>query len=122
MRKYRIRKTGEIIDVISYGGNAKERIVSLDYVSYIDSKGEEHPNAELNLYWDLEEIKPNDNTITIPVKADLDDTCLDAYKAELAKELAVKLADKENITSPATADYITDFASRIVDNLKKQSE
>lgn len=66
--------------------------------------------------------KPHDNTITIPVKADLDDTYWDAYKAELAKEIAVKLADNNTITIPKICDHITDFATRIVDNLKKQSE
>ncbi|MDE6536074.1 MAG: hypothetical protein K2K82_08730 [Muribaculaceae bacterium] len=66
--------------------------------------------------------QPNDHTITIPVKADLDDTYWDVYRAELVRDIAVKLADNNTITIPKICDRITDFATRIVDNLKKQSE
>lgn len=53
--KARIRKTGEIVDVISY--NIYSTIRShQDYVSYIDSKGEEHDRESLNYYWDFEPI------------------------------------------------------------------
>lgn len=59
--KYRIRKTGEIIEIISYGGSTT-RTDTLDYVSYIDSKGVEHEREHLNLYWDLEQVEnPNTN-------------------------------------------------------------
>jgi hypothetical protein len=54
--KYRIRKTGEIVEVISYGGSTTRSDV-LDFVSYIDSKGAEHEKEPLNLYWDLSPIK-----------------------------------------------------------------
>lgn len=42
MSKYRIRKTKEVIDVISYSGDRVRS--SSDNVSYIDSKGVEHPS------------------------------------------------------------------------------
>ena len=71
--------------------------------------------------WDAK-TQPNDHTIAIPVKADLDDTYWDAYRAELVKEIAVKLADKETIMCPSIVDYVTNFTTRIVDNLKEQSE
>lgn len=54
--KYRIRKTGELVEVISYGGSTTRSDV-LDFVSYIDSKGVEHEREHLNLYWDLESVK-----------------------------------------------------------------
>lgn len=66
--------------------------------------------------------QPNDHTITIPVKADLDDTYWDAYRAELVKELALKLIGSNEIRCLQNADHITDFVTRIIDNLKKQSE
>lgn len=53
--KARIRKTGEIVEIISYSGNTDRNDV-LDSVSYIDSKGVEHPREKLNLYWDFETI------------------------------------------------------------------
>lgn len=54
--KRKIRKTGEIIEVISYGGNVVRNNV-LDFVSYIDSKGKEHPNEKMNFYWDLKKVE-----------------------------------------------------------------
>ena len=56
--KAKIRKTGEIVDIICYGGSPNYRSDVLDYVNYIDSQGVEHtePN-HLNYYWDFESIE-----------------------------------------------------------------
>ena len=55
--KARNRKTGEIVDIISYSQlSAAERWPEIDYVSYIDSKGVEHEKENLNYYWDFEEV------------------------------------------------------------------
>jgi hypothetical protein len=56
--KARIRKTGEIVEVIYYGGSPLNRSDVLDYVNYIDSRGVEHtePN-HLNYYWDFEPME-----------------------------------------------------------------
>ena len=54
--KARIRKTGEIVDVINYNRCCSIRSYQ-DYVSYIDSKGEEHDRESLNYYWDFEPIE-----------------------------------------------------------------
>lgn len=55
--KKRIRKTGEIVDVISYSDcdlNRDKR----DWVSYIDSSGVEHPVEHgLNILWDFEDVE-----------------------------------------------------------------
>lgn len=53
---YRIRKTGEIVEVISYYSDSI-RSEALDYVSYIDSSGVEHDREYLNLYWDMEKVE-----------------------------------------------------------------
>ena len=60
--KARIRKTGEIVDVICYGGSPLSRSDVLDYVNYIDSQGIEHtePN-HLNYYWDFEPMETATN-------------------------------------------------------------
>ena len=55
--KKRLRKTGEIVDVINYSapylGREKD-----DYVSYIDSKGVEHVAEHgLNIQWDFEDVE-----------------------------------------------------------------
>ena len=56
--KAKIKATGEIVDVICYGGNPNGRSDVLDYVNYIDSQGIEHtePN-HLNYYWDFELVE-----------------------------------------------------------------
>jgi hypothetical protein len=58
--KAKIRKTGEIVDVISFSNCSTIRN-SLDYVSYIDSKGAEHDRESLNFYWDFEPIETTTN-------------------------------------------------------------
>lgn len=50
--KARIRKTGEVVEIITYSGSTN-RNECIDRVSYIDSKGVEHPREPLNYYWTL---------------------------------------------------------------------
>jgi len=56
--KAKIRKTGEIVDVIYHMGSPKSRSDVFDFVFYVDSQGVEHtePN-NLNYYWDFEPIE-----------------------------------------------------------------
>lgn len=55
--KARNRKTGEVVDIISYSQlSAAERCSGQDYVSYIDSQSVEHYKEDLNYYWDFEPI------------------------------------------------------------------
>jgi hypothetical protein len=58
--KAKIRKTGEIVDVICFNNCSTIRN-SLDYVSYIDPKGVEHDREMLNFYWDFEPIETTTN-------------------------------------------------------------
>lgn len=62
--KKRIRKTGEIVDVISFNKYTNTaRNSELDWVSYVDSKGMEHEHEKgLNIYWDFEDVKEAPNT------------------------------------------------------------
>lgn len=62
--KYRIRKTGEIIDVVSYSGlTSTIRDKNDDWVDYIDSNGNEIRHAQLNKYWDLELVNETETDI-----------------------------------------------------------
>lgn len=55
--KKKIRKTGEIVDVISYvAPNGAGCCETGDFVSYVDSKGRERKKVPLNYFWDLEDI------------------------------------------------------------------
>lgn len=53
--KARIRKTGEVVEIITYSGGTT-RNECIDRVSYIDSKGALHDREPLNYYWDFEQI------------------------------------------------------------------
>ena len=56
--KKRIRKTGEVVDVISYTAPyGTIRDDTHDFVNYIDSKGREREGVPMNYYWDLEEVE-----------------------------------------------------------------
>lgn len=55
--KKRLRKTGEIVDVIDWFNFYRTERDKEDTVSYVDSKGVEHHNERgLNLWWDFEDV------------------------------------------------------------------
>ena len=56
--KYIIRKTGEEIEVIDFDVKERGNRSDEDWVTYIDSKGEEHLKEHLNLMLDF---KPTDD-------------------------------------------------------------
>lgn len=65
------------------------------------------------------EKKPNVGSITIPVEVDLTDSYWDAYAADLAKEVAVKVANKYNDPEQA-AEYAVSVAKAVVEGLKRK--
>lgn len=65
------------------------------------------------------EKKPNVGSIKIPVEVDLTDGFWDAYAAGLAKEVALKVANKFNAPHEA-ADYAVKVAKSVVEGLKKK--
>lgn len=64
------------------------------------------------------EKMPN-HTITIPVEVDLSDGYWDAYAADIAKEVALKIANKYNDPKEA-AEYAVLVAKAVVEGLKKK--
>ena len=62
--------------------------------------------------------KPN-HTITIPVEVDLTDSHWDAYAADLAKEVALKVTNKFNAPEQA-AEYAVKVAKSVVEGLKRK--
>lgn len=61
--------------------------------------------------------KPN-HTIAIPVEVDLTDSYWDAYAADLAKEVALKVANKYNDPKEA-AEYAVKVAKAVLEGLKR---
>lgn len=65
------------------------------------------------------EKKPNVGSITIPVEVDLSDSYWDAYAADLAKEITLKVANKHNDPKQA-AEYAVSVAKSVVEGLKRE--
>lgn len=65
------------------------------------------------------EKKPNVGSIKIPVEVGLTDSYWDAYTADLAKEAALKVANKYN-DPKQLADYAVKVAKSVVDGLKRK--
>lgn len=66
-----------------------------------------------------EENKPNVGSIKIPVEVDLTDSYWNAYAADLAKEVALKVANKFNAPEQA-AEYAVSVARAVVEGLKRK--
>lgn len=107
--KKRIRKTGEIVDVIAwYNLMGAERDMN-DSVSYIDSKGYECVKVEgLNLAWDFEDVKGAPNT-------EID---WGQRRYEIAKEVFASIYDF-TIDRINFAKYAVDAADSLIAELKK---
>lgn len=65
------------------------------------------------------EKKPNVGSIKIPVEVDLADSYWDAYTADLAKEVVLKVANKFNDPKEA-AEYAVSVARAVVEGLKRK--
>lgn len=81
--KAKNRKTGEIVDVISFSGNTTR--LDGSFVSYIDSKGKEHEAERGNYFWDFEPLPE------IPIETKIN------FASEVLKELI--RGEKEYTTS-----------------------
>lgn len=63
--------------------------------------------------------KPKVGSIKIPVEVDLSDSYWDAYTADLAKEVALKVANKYN-DPKQLAEYAVSVAKAVVEGLKRE--
>ncbi len=104
--KAKIRKTGEVVDIICFNGNTRRR--KYDSVSYIDSKGVEHVEESLNYYWDFEKI-PN-------LGATID---WEQRRYEIAKELLKIIITQKNETSYSEERLAFMHANRLIKVLKE---
>lgn len=113
--KKRIRKTGEIVDVIAwYNLMGAERDMN-DSVSYIDSKGNECVKVEgLNLAWDFEDVED-------VLSADID---WEQRRYEISKSVLPCLRDGSNVwlSAEETAKCAIYYADILIAELKKGGE
>lgn len=108
--KKRIRKTGEIVDVISYNKySLTSRNSDLDWVSYIDSRGREYEHEKgLNIYWDFEDVEE-------VLSTDID---WEKRRYEIAKDILVATYDYPMDGKPY-AKIAVGIADALIAELKK---
>lgn len=114
--KKKIRKTGEIVDVISYNKyTTTKRNSELDWVSYIDSKGAEHEHEKrLNIYWDFEDVEE-------VLSIDID---WEQRRYEISKSVLPCFRDGSNVwlSAEETAKCAVYYADALISELKKGGE
>lgn len=115
--KKRIRKTGEIVDVISYNKYTNTaRNSELDWVSYIDNKGMEHEHEKgLNIYWDFEDVEEVKST-DIDWKQVRIKAAISALQGYLSNTITARGSDK------GLAKWSIETADALIAELKKGGE
>lgn len=83
--KVKIRKTGEVVDVITYSGHTYRS--DIDVVSYIDSKGNECVDMKMNRFWDFEDVEES--------LIDWEERRFELIKATMQGNLPTSVFDKE---------------------------
>ena len=114
--KKRLRKTGEIVDVIDFCciELIKERD-DKDWVSYIDSKGvEHHVEHGLNIYWDFEDVEEE-----LTTQIDWEER-----RYEIAKEIMAAFLSNSNVAvhGDSAETHASDavlYADALIAELKK---
>lgn len=110
--KKRIRKTGEIVDVISYNNLLGADRSSLDSVSYIDSKGNECVKVKgLNLEWDFDDVEE-------VLSTDID---WEKRRYEIAKDILAATYDYP-MDGKSYAKIAVGIADALIAELKKGAE
>lgn len=117
-------KVGDIIDTPK--GKGTVHIALGDYCAVKLDNGEWYvymktniPYAPYTEHTEQAENKPNIGSIKIPVEVDLTDSYWDAYAADLAKEVVLKVANKYNDPKEA-AEYAVSVAKAVVEGLKRK--
>lgn len=126
--KKKIRKTGEIVDVITFTAPyVTDRDDTRDFVDYIDSKGRERKRMPMNIYWDFEDMEEE-------LSKDIDweqvriDAAIAAMNGILNNNELQSLAfdgrtDKSNRQIPVyVAEMTVAFADALISELKKGCE
>ena len=119
-----------VIDKIVYGNIAwvngvdgKRYHWKSDELELIEPAEQTHQRATIISEGDIHSLDetPTNNigSIKIPVEVDLTDSYWDAYAADLAKELALKVANKYNDPGQA-AEYAVSVAKAVVEGLKRK--
>lgn len=111
--KYTLRKTGEEVEVIAWETIDKGARSENDWVSYIDSKGEEHIKEKYTLEWDFEVNNPFNKYLDYTPKFPEFDVW-DSRKWDLVKSMIISDNYKH-----FDVDFIIKIANQAVEKYKE---
>ena len=123
---------GIVTDAVTYGENGWFNVRMNNGATFqtyhesdlelIEPAKQTHQRATIISEGDIHSLDetPTNNvgSITIPVEVDLTDSYWEAYTADLAREVALKVANKFN-TPKEVAEYAVKVAKAVVDGLKR---
>lgn len=118
--KYHLRKTDELVDVVAWETTEKGARNENDWVSYIDSHGNEHIKEHLTLEWDFVIQTPFEKGFFDAIKPDL--PTFDPWESrryELVKEMFLREWDS---SVDSDVDDLVAIADEIIAALKKSPE
>ena len=109
--KYKIRKTGEIVDVVGYSACTHTRYPSTDYVCYINNGGNEIVGRGLNLIWDFEPInEENENNFD-----------WQSFRNQATKDILCAMINHFG-TSSIDMDDVVKWTDSLISKLKEKEE
>lgn len=114
--KKKLRKTGEIVDVIDWYELIPNERNDSDYVSYIDSEGNEHPKEKgLNISWDFEDIPYPE----ISWKNSREEAVLAIIQGILSNgSVSIKIGDSECYTTKDLVKMAINCVDILIEELK----
>lgn len=118
-QKVKSAYANEILTIKERCGRVRhDNVYKVEEYAYTWNECELQPCTEPTEQTEAEK-KPNVGSIKIPVEVDLTDGFWDAYTADLAKEVAMKVANKYN-DPKQLADYAVKVAKSVAEGLKNE--
>lgn len=118
-QKVKSAYANEILTIKERCGRVRhDNVYKVEEYAYTWNECELQPCTEPTEQTEAEK-KPNVGSIKIPVEVDLTDSYWDAYTADLAKEVALKVANKYN-DPKEVAEYAVKVAKAVAEGLKRK--
>lgn len=118
-QKVKSAYANEILTIKERCGRVRhDNVYKVEEYAYTWNECELQPCTEPTEQTEAEK-KPNVGSIKIPVEVDLTDSYWDAYTADLAKEVALKVANKFNAPHEV-AEYAVKVAKAVAEGLKRK--
>lgn len=118
-QKVKSAYANEILTIKERCGRVRhDNVYKVEEYAYTWNECELQPCTEPTEQTEAEK-KPNVGSIKIPVEVDLTDSYWDAYTADLAKEVALKVANKYTDPKEA-AEYAVKVAKVVAEGLKRK--